>query len=365
MARVYGTVGGSISDVTSFTKEALDAGLAGERAVAKRIEQALADNNAIEIHHSVKIPGTEFDADHAILIGSHLIIVDSKMWKHNHAFRFSPVEDGLTAVERRPVGFTPSSETDEGWERFLSNDLHIQSIARVVADRLKRQGAEPKSYQVVLCITSPGAQIEINGELSEEFSVATIDTIGEVIHKGAVDHRMVAMVPDYAISRVLQDWNHGIDEKVAIPHSIRERSIFGGVLETSPRRPSEVVLADTDRFLERRKKEEEQRQRNREYEQKRKENQIWREKKSENMRKNRELDSFKKFYRGGFFVALVPTLFCLMMGIAYPLSLVIQAVGVVFGLYILITGIKIQAKKMWVLYPINLILFFWILVLTL
>lgn len=81
----YGRPGGSLSRTGRFDPGATSAGVVGEQATAKLIEQIFSTEPDVHVFHDLRIPGPALkgngNIDHVIVRGHNLVVVDSKRWK--------------------------------------------------------------------------------------------------------------------------------------------------------------------------------------------------------------------------------------------------------------------------------------------
>lgn len=80
--RVFGTAGGSLNSA-GFDERATQAGIDGERRVGAILDKLAKSHPGVYVFHAVKLPGHYGDLDHVVLVGSTVIVIDTKNWKSN------------------------------------------------------------------------------------------------------------------------------------------------------------------------------------------------------------------------------------------------------------------------------------------
>lgn len=94
---IYGTPAGSLAGDSFGTLGNRTAGAAGERLTAA-VLNGYADRSAV--FHDLNVPGYRINADHAVLAGNRLLIIDSKVWTGGKYWSFG--EWHFRGMERRP-----------------------------------------------------------------------------------------------------------------------------------------------------------------------------------------------------------------------------------------------------------------------
>ena len=117
--RVYGTPGASLLTAKDMDPRLRDLGIEGEQRSAATLE-AWVNSHGGYLFHSVKFPGEDFDADHAILIGDLLILIDDKMWQGGKQYSFITADHGANVTrdgETFAGGKIHSAWQTKSWER--------------------------------------------------------------------------------------------------------------------------------------------------------------------------------------------------------------------------------------------------------
>ena len=100
--QVFGQAGASLTwGIDGQDGGEVAAGLEGEKMTAKILQQWLATNPQALLFHSVRWPQSEGDTDHMLVIGRHVLLIDSKRWKAKR--KYSLTAKG--AVKRGTVDF--------------------------------------------------------------------------------------------------------------------------------------------------------------------------------------------------------------------------------------------------------------------
>lgn len=160
--RYFGSAGASLShhannpDYDSeFKRKLTSSGLEGERSTSKKIREWMRDKpNAVLIDSvHIKGMGTETidpesgtvdggDTDHILLIGSLVILIDSKRWKSRKVYSVSDKGAVLRQVKKdgRAMSFGGSRVNAKAakylWKNYLHRSAKISSIVCVNAEKV-------------------------------------------------------------------------------------------------------------------------------------------------------------------------------------------------------------------------------------
>lgn len=94
-SRVFGRPGGSLNSA-GFDSDATNAGIEGEKRVAAVLDEFVKKTRGAYVFHSVKLPGHYGDIDHVLIVGTKLVVIDSKNWRSDSSY--AVMEDGETVL---------------------------------------------------------------------------------------------------------------------------------------------------------------------------------------------------------------------------------------------------------------------------
>jgi hypothetical protein len=77
--QVFGEPGAGL-DTSGFDEAAIAAGKEGERRTAAILAAFASQYPTVRVYHGLPWPGSKGDVDHALLMGKHVMFIDSKMW---------------------------------------------------------------------------------------------------------------------------------------------------------------------------------------------------------------------------------------------------------------------------------------------
>lgn len=122
--QTYGTPGGSLGgQQRQYGKARSEIGAKGEQATARMLEKMFAKHDDVACFHDVNIPGAQANADHVIVRGHNVVIIDSKMWAPGFYW-------------------TVGGKTRRGWQLFKPADNRTVPMAvRRISEALQGTGA--------------------------------------------------------------------------------------------------------------------------------------------------------------------------------------------------------------------------------
>ena len=108
--RTVGSPGAGLAD-SGFGDDQISLGVRGEKATAEILSRVQARHPTTVVGHSLRVHrDTEADLDHLLVVGNHLVIIDSKMWRSNR--RYMLTHDSFDNADVISVG-RPDGDYDD------------------------------------------------------------------------------------------------------------------------------------------------------------------------------------------------------------------------------------------------------------
>ena len=157
--RHFGVAGASLTHqidnpaiTSNFKPGAIKAGILGEQKTSKVIRQWMTRYPAAVLIDSVHIKDTpqkphtstwagdgyddKPDTDHVLIIGSHVILIDSKAWKSKRKYTVNDKGVVLRGGRTFPGGNVHARQAAHLWSRHLGGSVKVNSIVCVSSDKV-------------------------------------------------------------------------------------------------------------------------------------------------------------------------------------------------------------------------------------
>lgn len=155
--RHFGVAGASLTHqidnpaiTSNFKPGAIKAGILGEQKTSKAIRQWMTRYPAAVLIDSVHIKEApqntpantgssdedKPDTDHVLIIGSHVILIDSKAWKSKRKYTVNDKGVVLRGGRTFPGGNVHARQAAHLWSRHLGGSVKVNSIVCVSSDKV-------------------------------------------------------------------------------------------------------------------------------------------------------------------------------------------------------------------------------------
>lgn len=131
--RTFGTPGAALTwGIAGADKGIVHAGMQGELAVGKVLNQYAAEHDGIHVFHSVRWPGdTDADTDHVVVAGTSVVIVDAKRWKAKRKYSVTARGAVMRGTVRFDAGKVKMLPALEAWRRTLPRSATVTGVVCV------------------------------------------------------------------------------------------------------------------------------------------------------------------------------------------------------------------------------------------
>lgn len=135
--QIYGVAGASLTwGIDGSGGGEIDAGIEGERMTARILKDWIAKHPGAVLVHSIQRPTSVGDTDHILIVGSKVILIDSKRWKGKR--KYSVTDKG--AIKRGTVDF-PEGNINiipalKDWRAALGDVAKVSGIVTIAQDEV-------------------------------------------------------------------------------------------------------------------------------------------------------------------------------------------------------------------------------------
>lgn len=132
--RVFGAAGASLThDIDDFNQGDVEAGISGERSTADLVEEWMRENSldSAVLVHSVRRPTSVGDTDHILVIGEHVVLIDSKRWKGKRKYSLTASGDVKRGTKPFPEGNINIIPALKDWRKTLGPGTKIRALVTI------------------------------------------------------------------------------------------------------------------------------------------------------------------------------------------------------------------------------------------
>lgn len=150
---------------SAFKKKIVTTGMEGERSTTKALKEWIKDKETAILLDSVHIKGfgkeeideetgtvEGGDTDHILIIGSNVILIDTKRWKSKRAYSVSPKGQILRSGKYFSGGKVRAKQAKYMWKKYLHNSAKVSSIVCINSEKVFAkvdQNSKKAGFQLV------------------------------------------------------------------------------------------------------------------------------------------------------------------------------------------------------------------------
>lgn len=136
--QVFGSPGASLTwGIEGSDEGDVSAGLEGEKMTSKLLRAWAQEKcpTAIVVH-SAGWPGSQGDTDHMLIVGNHVLLIDSKRWKTKRKYSFSDKGTIKRGTVEFPEGNVKMMPALSAWRRVLGGKVKVSGIVCIAQDEV-------------------------------------------------------------------------------------------------------------------------------------------------------------------------------------------------------------------------------------
>ena len=135
--RIYGTPAASLTwGIAGSATGDVTAGSEGEKQTAKILEAFAAKHADVRVFHSVRWPGSKGDTDHMVVIGNHVIIIDSKRWMSSRKYSVTAKGTILRGTVPFPEGKVKMIPSLKAWREKLPTGVKLTGVISISQEKV-------------------------------------------------------------------------------------------------------------------------------------------------------------------------------------------------------------------------------------
>lgn len=134
---------------SEFKRKLVNTGMEGERSTSSVIKEWIKDKPAAVLLDSVHIKGfgkeeideetgtvEGGDTDHILVIGTHVILIDTKRWKSKRSYSISPKGKVLRSGKYFGGGNVRAKQAKYMWKKYLDKNAKVSSIVCINSEKV-------------------------------------------------------------------------------------------------------------------------------------------------------------------------------------------------------------------------------------
>lgn len=136
--QVFGVPGASLTwGIEGSSSSDVGAGIEGEKMTAKILNAWVTKHPSALVFHSVLWPGVEGDTDHIVVVGNHLLLIDSKRWKSKRKYSVTASGSILRGTVAFPEGNVKMVPALKAWRQVLESKVaRVSGVVCVAQDEV-------------------------------------------------------------------------------------------------------------------------------------------------------------------------------------------------------------------------------------
>lgn len=135
--RTFGSAGASLTwGIEGSEASDVTAGIEGERMTARILSEWMPNHSAAVVVHSVGWPGSKGDTDHILIIGNHVILIDSKRWMSKRKYSVTASGSIKRGTVDFPEGKVKIMPAINSWREVLGGKIKVSGIVCIAQDEV-------------------------------------------------------------------------------------------------------------------------------------------------------------------------------------------------------------------------------------